>query len=368
MIKSAIVYLSLMGLMIGTGNVLEQKHLNPKRNIPFLYMFIPCLLYALVFGCRYGVGTDHLNYISDYVHGTDRDYEPLFSYIMLFFRNNGFHFAWFFGFIAFLQISLYVSSVKDRSLYLYLILIFFLGGRWLGWSNGIRQATACCFFMFSVQFIEERRPIPYLLCCLLAYLFHRSAIILLPFYFINRFDFFKIKWIPWAVYLIAIIISRTQFLNDFIGEYFTVVSEAFSYDESYTTEQALSKLEYNSNESSGLGSLVSIAITLISLSFIQPAKKYFNSAFFKIISNLYLIGLFGSVAFSGHVVLVRPFGYFSVFGGVIIAHLLYYSFKSNSKNKVWGLFLLMLELLTFVAIIYRGELNTAEYHFFWEFV
>jgi hypothetical protein len=332
-------------------------------------MFLPCLLFAFVFGCRYGVGTDHLNYIAEYLYGRNRDVEPLFAFIESFFQSLNLHFAWFFGFIAFLQITLFLSAFKDRNLYPFLILILFLGGRWLGWCNGIRQATACCFFIFSIQFIEERKPLPYLLCCLLAYMFHRSAIILLPFYFIDKADFFKIKWLPWLVYIMAVVVARTSFINNYIEQYFSVVSEAFNYDEGYTTEQALTKLEYDTNESTGIGSLVSTGITLITLSFMQPAKKFYDSKFFQIISNLYLIGLFGGVAFSGNVILTRPFGYFTVFGGVVTAYVLYYMFQGyNKKYEIWGYLLILFELLTFIAIIYRGKLNTAEFHFFWEFV
>ena len=225
MIKSAFIYLSLMGMMIGVGNSMEKSSMNPRRNIPFLYMFIPCLFFAFIFGCRYGVGVDHLDYVSSYLYGTDRTVEPLYSFIESLFKSMDFHFAWFFGFIAFLQITLFLSSVKDRYLYPFLILLLFFTGRWLGWCNGIRQATACCFFVFSVQFIENRKIVPYLVCCLFAFLFHRSAIILFPFYFINKVDFFKVKWVPWVVYGVATIMASTSFINDYIELYFSSVSE-----------------------------------------------------------------------------------------------------------------------------------------------
>ena len=372
MIFSAFVYLSLLGLMILTGRPYYKIPLKKgNHNIPFYYCFVPSLLFAFVFGIRYGVGTDHLNYIDSYLYGSIREVEIGYTFLESQFKKNGLHFAWLFGFIAFIQITFYISAFKDRNIYPWLILVMILSCRWLGWCNGIRQSIAVCLFVYSIQFIEEKKPFLYLPLILLATLFHRSAIILLPFYFIGKIDLFRFKLVPWIVYFIAYYMQQQYIDMDssFINRNFDVVASFLGYEDVYSVDTSLEKITFKEGESSGLGVILNNANNFLILALMQPAKRFYNSNWFTILSNLFLIGLFGVTAFSGIVVLLRPFGYFSLFKGIIMAYLLQYLFfKKNRFSLLCGWLLIIFLLLSFIAVIYRGDINTAEYHVFWEFV
>lgn len=50
--------------------------------------------------------------------------------------------------------------------------------------SAIRQCMALVCFVFAIPFARRRKPIPYVLLCLMACGFHNSAVILLPAYFI----------------------------------------------------------------------------------------------------------------------------------------------------------------------------------------
>ena len=50
--------------------------------------------------------------------------------------------------------------------------------------SSIRQALAIAFFILAVRYSLKRKPVPYMVCILIAILFHISAIVLIPFYFI----------------------------------------------------------------------------------------------------------------------------------------------------------------------------------------
>lgn len=358
-----------MVMMILTGPIQENDRWNHNRNIPFLNVLIPCLLYAFVFGCRYNVGTDYMNYLYMYQWGIDRDLEFGFSFLQSLFKELHLHFAWFFGFLAFIQISLYSTAIKDRKLYPWFFLVFILSCRWLILSNGIRQAVAACIFVYSVQFIVSKKVLPYLICIVLACSFHKSAVILFPFYFISKLDFTRIRWIPWVVYIIALILSVTHLYEQFVDNNFAILAEFFGYEESYDAEAALTYLQFDKTQSTGLGRLVIEATTILILALIPRTKNFYCTKEFIVLFNLFLIGEFGSTAFRGSILLARPFGYFTLYRELIITYIVYFLFKEKKgANNIYGWLIIFLLVIKFIAVIYRGEMNFAAYHFFWEFV
>lgn len=355
--------------MLGLGRFQVTYLINPHRNIPLLYMFLPSLAFAVVFGCRYGVGTDHLNYVYEYMNGHNRDLEKGFLLVETFFMNRGAHYAWFFGFLAFLQVSLFLSSFQDRDLFPFVIIVLILSTQWLGWCNGIRQAVAACIFVYSIQFIYKRELLKYCICCLLALSFHKSAIVLLPFYFINKIDIGKIKWVPWMLFFSALVIGKSHIFDFLLERWFVPVSELLGYDEVYSLDSAFLHLD-NSN-GTGLGRILSLIVTALIIEFAPSVREFFinknSNDIFSLLYNLFLIGMFGGIAFSGVVVLLRIFGYFSVFKNVVLPYTMFYLIKGPAKkyNRIIGYSILFILAILFLAVIYRGSINTAEYHTFW---
>src|SRR5690554_2454781 len=144
----------------------------------------PLFLFAIVFGMRYDVGVDHLNYVYGYLN---KLYLGKDEYLFFFFSDLGWHFnlhyTVYFGILAFIQVFFFFYAFKEeRFLYPFLILFLFTNGEVLTWMNGIRQYLAMCIWIFSIRFIYERKFIFYLLWCVVALLFHKSAIILIFLY------------------------------------------------------------------------------------------------------------------------------------------------------------------------------------------
>ena len=369
MLISLIIYVFLLFAMLALGKFQITYRINPRKNIPVLYMFLPSMVFAVVFGCRYGVGTDHLNYINEYIYGHNRNLEWGFLLVENFFNNRGLHFAWFFGFLAFLQVSLFLSSFRDRDLFPFVIIVLILSTQWLGWCNGIRQAVATCFFIYSIQFIYERKLLQYCICCLFAISFHKSAIVLLPFYFFYKIDLGKIKWIPWLLFFSALVIGEFHLFDSILERWFVPVSELLGYDEVYSLDSAFTQLE-NSN-GTGLGRILSLIITVLILKFAPSVREFFidknSNDVFSLLYSIFLIGMFGGIAFSGVVVLLRIFGYFNVFKNVVLPYTMFYLIKGPEKkyNRIIGYSILFILAILFFAVIYRGSINTAEYHTFW---
>ena len=75
------------------------------------------------------------------------------------------------------------------------IIVYLLNTRFflIGACSMERQWLAICVFIIAVKYIEQRRLIPYVLLVLLAASFHRSALILLPFYAIGFIKNLRIR-------------------------------------------------------------------------------------------------------------------------------------------------------------------------------
>jgi hypothetical protein len=142
-----------------------------ERN-EWFWMVLGILIYSIVFGMRYGVGVDHISYMTEYQRVSSTsivlydDTESGFRFIRDTLAQGGAHVAIYFGLIAFLQLWLVFKAVKsDRVIYPYLVISFFLGCIWLTYANGLRQQLAFCIFAYSLLFVKQRMQMTLSLVC-----------------------------------------------------------------------------------------------------------------------------------------------------------------------------------------------------------
>ncbi len=368
MLLSLIIYLGLMSLMILSlkFSKLHLYPMNANKTYPVSYLLIPCLMFAFIFGCRFNVGVDYHTYYLDYLYDwSSREIEPGFLLIKETFQNNGLHFALYFGFIAFIQIFFFMMAFRKRAyLYPFILLVLFLSCIELGWMNGIRQSVATCIFVYATTFIEKKQPIKYIIAILFAMQFHNSAIILLPVYFITYLPILKNKWISVGIFVVALFVSTLPVERFDI--LFTQAADLLGYGEIYDSEEALVEME---NKGSGIGRLILNTIFLTLILYSNKLKNYFKNdeRWFNLIYNLFIIGIFGDIAFNKCVMLARPFGYFRIFWAVIAGMLIYYFTKNRTKkNDIVYFILIGFIALTFIANMLNGKNNYMEFHFFWE--
>ena len=358
--------MSLMILSLKFSN-LHLYQMNANKTYPLHFLILPCLLFAFIFGCRYNVGVDYYTYYTDYLYNwSNRDIEPGFLFIKETFQNNNLHFALYFGFIAFIQIFFFMIAFRKRA-YLYpsILLVLFLSCIELNWMNTIRQSVAVCIFVYATTFIDKKQPLKYIIACLLAMQFHNSAIILLPLYFITYIPILKNKWFSIGIYLAAL------FINTLPIEQFDIIFNNFAnllgYGEIYDSENVLVHIE---NEGTGLGRLILNTIFLTIILYSNKLKDYFKNdeRWFYIMYNLFIIGIFGDIAFNKCILLIRPFGYFKIFWCITLGILLYYLTKNRTKqNDIVKIGLIGLIALTFIANMLNGNSTRMEFHFFWEY-
>lgn len=97
--------------------------------------------------------------------------------------------------------------------------------------SGLRQAIAFALTFYSVTYIINKNFVKYIITIIFASLFHMSALVFLPAYFLNNFKITKFKIILLIVIYIIIYIFKIQiynFINSiFYEEYGIVFSNSY---------------------------------------------------------------------------------------------------------------------------------------------
>lgn len=158
---------------------------SPKKVVASFLMFLPLFIPAAL---RYGIGTDYFaTYVPLFIKiasGRSGFNEAGFTWFVFKLSSITNNYQWFFAITSFLTIFLIVESIKDQSTnYVISVLLFSLGTYYFYSYSGIRQALATAVFIYGLQFVEEKKPIKYGICILLATMVHSMAIIYAPIYF-----------------------------------------------------------------------------------------------------------------------------------------------------------------------------------------
>ena len=163
---------------------------NSARLRPIIRVIIP-IVYILLIGLRgTSIGTDTETYYEHfYIFGQwgCNFVEPGFDWINRIMFKWGFNANHFFIVNAAITMSftyLALDRLKKKeytytAFCMYLLTFAFL-------VNGMRQGVACGIFIYANKFIEEKKPIKYILLLSFASLFHASSLILLPLYFLDK--------------------------------------------------------------------------------------------------------------------------------------------------------------------------------------
>ncbi|URZ87629.1 EpsG family protein [Floricoccus penangensis] len=172
-------------------NLSEKVLKNLLKSIFFILSFLVVFIPSAI---RYFVGIDYTTYtffqIPATLNGrTDIKVEPLYKILIKFgfWLGKGETYQYIFALTAFIIIIFVFLYIKDQSTNLYLsVFIFMFGGFFTFSLSGMRQSIAVAIFLYSLKFIKENKIFPYMVCVLIATLFHTSSLLYIFFYFIKK--------------------------------------------------------------------------------------------------------------------------------------------------------------------------------------
>ena len=334
------------------------------------FIIIPIISYTLFFGLRYGVGIDYYHYVELFKEWGNRDfmyrferfeirYELAFLYIMDFCYKMKYDSFVFLSIFAFIQIFFITFSFKkeERGVLAFFYIMLIVTGTAMGtFCNTIRQGVAICIFLFSIQFLTNRKYYYlYIICIFIATMFHVSAIALLLLLFLPRpkQGIFTNKYISIATIVLSYILSFYAPLQNFTN--INILRPIFislnyeSYDYSFTTREDV-----------GLMDLLYLFLYIIILYNSSKIKTFYDNPKVTFYFDLFIIGTVISYLFSSNLAMQRLTSYLVIFQLIIIAYALYYYFSIENKIT-FKILISAILLLSYFRIIYYSEDSTIQY-------
>lgn len=269
-----IPYLLLLGFVM-FWIFLEDKSLNRKA------FWVPLFLLGSFAGIRgYTVGSDTPSYVSKFINEIDPQYfdyieedreygYQFFEYILLNFTHNYF---WLLFISSIIVVYSYLIFFKTHSKdYFLSVFIFLTFNFYTFFFNGLRQGMGMAISVLATPYLIERRFFKFVSIIFFASLFHKSALIMVLFYFIVNFKI-KLEYKMIGIFLCSL------GLSGLVVQYLGSVNDRYSsYAE--TSENA--------------GGYLTLGLYLIIGLFIYVCmKKYkiYENYFIKLV-HLYLCGV-----------------------------------------------------------------------------
>lgn len=355
--------LLLFALLLPAGKLINSKKsgliryetdgFNWNIRLTFILFYI-----VIVAGSRgEDVGTDYIHYLAfyDYIltYGEIgyhfKENEIGWVYLNLLFGKLGVPSAIFFGLISGITWFFFIKGSYKFQFLLPLMFFFVITSGFFFWTfNGLRQSIAIMIFFYAIRFIVEKNLLHYALWISIASLFHISAIIMLPFYFIKKVKFNQ-KLIA-LLYIISIFLVGNGWIMSAMGDIIIFVASKIDLLSNYV--RYLGTDTYAENEervNSGLGVLVRIAATIYIIyksDYVlkeQPKLKIYYIMFFigTILSNIFF-----AVPIIGRITI-----YFNISFAIVMASTIYYS--TNKHEQVINTLLIMTYFAMFSRQLYK---------------
>jgi hypothetical protein len=288
----------------------------------------------------------------------------------------GIHFFYFFFICSFIQIFfIYLTLVKTRQVAIlpYIALTIIGSMEFLSWTNGMRQAIAACIIVFSTYYIHEKKFLKFIICIFCATLFHRSAFIFIPLYFLygGRQQYFNRIWLQLVLLGISIFISSLNVFSEYVLA-FTRFFELINYSDRFNEFTLTQISEFYADATWGIRSVIPVLILAITILYSKQIKEYFKSRELNMYYDFYFFSEIIYIVTKQSYLIRRPFIYFHTFGFIASAYLLKYLYDNRKKSYtnflsfVAVIFLYVVLILAYIYIAHiKPEKGDIGYQFYW---
>ncbi|MFW6499266.1 EpsG family protein [Acinetobacter baumannii] len=230
----AIYFIVLFSVMFWI--ILEKYSIRRKA------FWVPLLLLTFLGGFRSNlVGTDSIVYTDPFVSNFDISYFKLdynievgyqiFSYLLLSITKN---YMYLFLSTSFFIVFCYLYTIRKYSKnYVLSVFLYITLGIYTFYFNGLRQGLAMAIFATATPALLNKKPIKYFFIIFVASLFHISALLMIPFYFVVNLKV-KIEIKGICIFLFSFLVSKfaIEFLsssNDRYEHYTQTADNAGGY-------------------------------------------------------------------------------------------------------------------------------------------
>ncbi|MGN8226122.1 EpsG family protein [Gracilimonas sp. BCB1] len=301
----------------------ESRNLIQHTSIFFIIAFC---------GLRFFVGNDYDGYYRSFKHLlnyspglTEFYWEPGFYYLAKALTRFGeigyFYLLLISSIVTFILIYI---ALKEQSSLKWGVYFAITLGLLIMANDQVRQGIALGVFLYSLKYIRDGELNKYLMCIIIASLFHYSSLLLVFVYFIRLIKLNKVWWI----FLIGVTYVGFQ-RGIFYETIFSMIELIPYYGELYAARQRFFEVELGG---SGLSILFRNALALIFIIALPNLKK-------NIYAKIYLTGLILGNMVVGFMPAERV-TYYLYYVHIIALPLLLYANKKLSKQLFYVIVLL----------------------------
>lgn len=353
-----IYLINLIVVTLGSffGEALDSRKKDSKMNkYNLLFYFIPLLSLILVSGFRYKVGTDFRTYSEVYtffsgksikVGAMEIGFGALMGILHKISSNPQFLFLMT-SIIINLGIVIFLKNYSEHvtlSMYFYITTYIYYGT-----MNGIRQYIASVILLLGFKWMIKGNFKKYLIYIGIASLFHTTALLMIPVYFLARRDVYS-----WSnLIFTGVIAVAFVFYRPFVNVMFK-----FLKDSQYGHYGEV--MVNTSNGANILRIFVCIVPIIFVLLYKERAIKVYGTKV-NIVINLCIYGMLFMILAYRHVFYARFFMYFDVFYLLLLPKL------CNMFDKKTNMFLKCLLMGSYLAystlLLLSGESSIYPYKY-----
>ena len=271
-------------------------------------LFTLFLVLAGTAALRIDVGNDYGNYVNTFHEIYVGGYvvtEPGFNWLVrfLFLLSGGENYLLVFGLFAVVTAVIFLKAMYDQSVDFTLsFALFMLLGLYFRTFNTVRYYFVLAVTLYSLRYVLKREYGKFVLLILLAALFHKSVLVVIPLYLIAALPWKKWQGAPGAAFAVS--------LPLFQGFWMKVVLWLYP---SYQNTVYLQK--ETGLEGSLMGIIRCAAVLLLGLSAYRETIKENRANLFYFKLNLLGLALYTCVSF---LPLVSRFGYYLITAHVLL--------------------------------------------------
>lgn len=340
-----IIYIALVDIIINKSNVKDKNK---------CFLIIAGIGIIFIMGSRsYLIGTNDIKvYYNFYDYISSIPFKDIFKYNIYGFEC---------GYVVLNKIFSYIFSNPQAIIYVeasicilgteYFIyknsqksfdsLIYFIClGSMMFALSGFRQTIAMSICLVSVEFVKQKKLIPFLLCIMLACSFHQTAIVFIISYFLINKDF-KMQHVS---ILIGIMIFVFAFKNQIISFANYILGR-----------------NYGGYIGSAYNGISYVIVYLIIIIMAIITKKEHNNINKIGINMTFLSFVFFTLGY--YVEIAQRISWYFLYGNIIALPNLYMLSKDKDRKMIRGFFI----ILAIIIYLYRFSNNLyTDYHFFWQ--
>lgn len=345
--------LSLLILTNGNSHTYIKNTIHDSSQKLYFKHFIALILISIVVGFRYEVGVDWAGYKRGFeiIRDTptltmlDSYFEPAFFYVNKIVATMGLTYQWMFLTMALMTWFLFFKSLPTYILPLFIYFLFV--DEFFFWGmNGIRQFLAIAFWVYSIKYIHRRELVKYLIAIFFAATFHKSSLILLPFYFIPYDKILK-KNVWLSLFIVSFVIGTNSIVIGLIENASVWLESRFAFL-NYSEYIGSKYLTIDNEVQAGSGYFFKIILNFLIIVVSGRVVQYLPET--KIYFILFFIGAI-IFNFGYNIQLINRFnGYFIIMRSVVLAYTVWVFWKNRKYRVAISLFCVLYFVLFLVAI------------------